>query len=288
MSLRDRTSAAIVRALEPGLLLLPGLCCLAFAFFLPVGLLLAYSLYEPTPGGRSAVGLGQYARFFEDAYYLGVMGRTFRLAFLVTLICLLMGFPIAYIMARAKPRLAIWLGILVIMPLMVSVVIRTFGWMVLMGRGGFLSTLATSLGLEGRSVVFMRTETGMVIALAQVLLPFMVLTLYGVVARVERELEEAARTMGSGFFGTLWRVTIPLSLPGVISGSLLVFALSISSFITPSLVGGVRLPVLAGSIYQQALVTVDWPFAAAQAVILLGTVLLIIVPYTMLTRRGYS
>jgi putative spermidine/putrescine transport system permease protein len=276
------------RAPEPVLLLLPGLACLAFAFFLPAGLLLAYSFYEPRPGGGSTLGLGQYARFFADPYYLGVIGRTFRIALVVTLICLCLGFPIAYIMARVRPRLALWLGILVIMPLMVSVVIRTFGWMVLMGRGGFLSTLADSLGLEGRRFVFMRTETGMVIALAQVLMPFMVLTLYGVVARVERELEEAARTMGSGFFGTLWRVTIPLSLPGVVSGSLLVFALSISSFITPSLVGGVRLPVLAGSIYQQALVTVDWSFAAAQAVILLVAVLLIIVPYTMLARRRYG
>lgn len=281
-------SLGLARALEPGLLLLPGLACLAFAFFLPVGLLLTYSFYEPAPEGGSELGLGQYARFFEDAYYLAVIGRTFRLALIVTLICLCMGFPIAYIMARVRQRLALWLGILVIMPLMVSVVIRTFGWMVLMGRAGFLSTLAHSLGLEGRNFVLMRTETGMVIALAQVLLPFMVLTLYGVVARVESELEEAARTMGSGFFGTLWRVTIPLSLPGVVAGSLLVFALSISSFITPSLVGGVRLPVLAGSIYQQALVTVDWSFAAAQAVILLVAVLLVIVPYTMLARRRYG
>jgi putative spermidine/putrescine transport system permease protein len=116
----------------------------------------------------------------------------------------------------------------------------------------------------------------------------MTLTLYGVVARIEPALEQAARTMGAGFFRTLWQVTLPLSLPGIVSGSLLVFALSISSFITPTLVGGVRLPVLAGSIYQQALITIDWPFAAAQAMILLVAVLLIIVPYSLLARTRYG
>lgn len=273
---------------EPALLLLPGLLCLVLAFFLPVGLLVASSVVAAGPDGAARLTLEPYLRFFSDAYYLSVMGRTFRLSLITTLVCAGLGFPIAYIMARASPRAALWLGILVVMPLMVSVVIRTFGWMVLTGRGGALPDLAAALGLPPRAFVLMRTEPGLVLALAQVLLPFMTLTLYGVVARIEPALEQAARTMGAGFFGALWRVTLPLSLPGLVSGSLLVFALSISSFITPTLVGGVRLPVLAGSIYQQALITIDWPFAAAQAMILLLAVLLVIVPYTMLARTRFA
>lgn len=273
---------------EPALLLVPGLLCLVFAYFLPVGLLVAESFVASGSEGQEAFTLAPYLRFFTDSYYHGVMARTFRLALTTTLVTLVLGFPIALIMARRPGRVAVWLGILVIMPLMVSVVVRTFGWMVLMGRGGLLSDLARGLGIGGRRFVFMRTESGIVIALAQVLLPFMTLTLYGVVARIEPVLEQAARVMGAGFFTTLWRVTLPLSLPGIVAGSLLVFALSISSFITPSLIGGVRLPVLAGSIYQEALITIDWSFAAAQSMILLVTVLLIIVPYTMLARTRYA
>ena len=283
-----RTERAIGQTSEPALLLAPGLVCLLALFFLPVGLLVAESFVTVGTEGARALGLSHYARFFADDYYLGVMWRTFRLSFVITAVTLVLGFPIAYIMARGSGRVAMWLGILVIMPLMVSVVIRTFGWMVLMGRGGLLVEVGQWLGFGGRRFQLMRTEAGIVIALGQVLLPFMTLTLYGVVAGIDRRLEEASRTMGAGFFGTLARVTVPLSLPGIVSGSLLVFALSISSFITPALVGGVRLPMLASSIYQQALTTMDWSFAAAQAMILLLAVLLVIVPYTMLARTRHS
>jgi putative spermidine/putrescine transport system permease protein len=273
--------------LEPGLLLGPGLLCLIFAYFLPTGLLLVTSVLGTGTEGEARLTLEHYRRFFLDTYYLSVLERTFRLSLIITLITLGLGFPIAFIMARAGARTALWLGLLVVTPLMVSVVIRTFGWMVLIGRGAALPTLAEALGLNGRDFVLMQTETGIVLALAQVLLPFMTLSLYGVLAQVDAELEQAARSMGCSFLGALWRVTLPLSLPGVVAGSLLVFALSISSFITPNLIGGVRLPMLASSIYQQALVTVDWPFAAALSVILLLTVLAIVVPYTMVTRSRY-
>lgn len=273
---------------EPALLLAPGLLCLVLAFFLPVGLLVAQSVVTTDEAGRTLFTVEPYLRFFTDGYYHAVMARTFRMALTVTLVTLVLGFPIALIMARNPGRIAIWLGILVVMPLMISVVVRTFGWMVLMGRGGLLSDIAGGLGIGGRRFVLMRTETGTVIALAQVLMPFMTLTLYGVVARIDPLLEQASRVMGAGYFTTLWRVTLPLSLPGIVSGSLLVFALAISSFITPTLIGGVRLPVLAASIYQQALTTIDWPFAAAQAMILLVAVLLVIVPYSLLARTRYG
>jgi putative spermidine/putrescine transport system permease protein len=281
--LADRRRAG----LEPALLLAPGLVCLIFAYFLPTGLLLMTSVLGTGAEDEAGLTLEHYRRFFADTYYLSVLERTFRLSLIITLITLGLGFPIAYIMARAGARTALWLGLLVVTPLMVSVVIRTFGWMVLIGRGAALPTLAEALGLNGRDFVLMQTETGIVLALAQVLLPFMTLSLYGVLAQVDAELEQAARSMGCSFLGALWRVTLPLSLPGVVAGSLLVFALSISSFITPNLIGGVRLPMLASSIYQQALVTVDWPFAAALSVILLLTVLAIVVPYTMVTRSRY-
>lgn len=270
---------------EPWLLLTPGLVLLALAFFLPVGQLLVLGVLVEQPDGGTALGLAHYARFFADSYYMGVAERTFRLSLIITALTLAIGVPLAYVMARAGGRLRFWLIVLTILPLMTSVVIRTFGWLVILGRGGLLSDLLQLFGLSATSTSLMHTETAIVIAMVQVLLPFMALTVMGVMARIDPQLEEAARCMGAGFFGVLRTVVLPLSLPGLVSGSLLVFALSISSFITPTLVGGVRLPVLAGSIYQQIAGSFDWHFAAALSTMLLAAALAIIVPYAMILRR---
>lgn len=270
---------------EPALLLVPGLLALVLGFFVPVGQVFLYSVFVEAEGGR-ALGLDHFGRFFVDAYYLGVAGRTFRLSAIITLFCLLLGFPLAYLMARVSPRLRLWLIVLTILPMMTSVVIRTFGWLVLLGRGGLVADFLQAMGLVGPTFALLHTETGLVIAMVQVLLPFMALTLLGVISRIDPSLDEAARSLGGNFFQTLRHVVFPLSLPGVVSGSLLCFALSISSFITPTLVGGLRLPVLAMSIYQQAFSTLDWPFAAAQSVMLLAAVLFLMMPYTALMRRA--
>lgn len=266
---------------ETLVLVTPATALLFGAFLFPVGQVLVLSLVPPVPGQSV---LANFARFFVDDYYLLVAWRTLRLSLIITLATAILGFPLAYVMARAGPRLRFWLLILTVLPLMTSVVIRTFGWIILLGRGGVVADIAEALGLAGRSFTLLHTETGIVLAMVQVLLPFMTITVLGVMNGIPGPLEEAARTMGAGFWRTLRHVVLPLSLPGLVSGSLLVFALSISSFITPNLVGGVRLPVLAGAIYQQATSTLDWNFAAAQSVLLLAAVLALILPYLALTR----
>ena len=273
---------------EPLILLAPGIVALFVAFFVPIGYLCSYSFLVEQIDGTTKLGFGQYLRFFTDSYFWSVSERTLRLSLIITILCLILGFPLAYLMSRVSPRIRLWLAVLVILPLMTSVVIRTFGWLVLLGRGGPLTKVLSSFQLVRPDFSLMHTETGIVIAMVQVLLPFMTLTLVGVTSRIDRDLEEAARTLGCGFYGTIRHVIFPLSLPGVVSGSLLVFALSISSFITPTLVGGLRLPVLAGSIYQQITSTLDWSFAAAESVILLIAVMLIIIPYTMFMRKGHG
>ena len=273
---------------EPLILLAPGIVVLFVAFFVPIGYLCSYSFLVEQIDGTTKLGFGQYLRFFTDSYFWSVSERTLRLSLIITILCLILGFPLAYLMSRVSPRIRLWLAVLVILPLMTSVVIRTFGWLVLLGRGGPLTKVLSSFQLVRPDFSLMHTETGIVIAMVQVLLPFMTLTLVGVTSRIDRDLEEAARTLGCGFYGTIRHVIFPLSLPGVVSGSLLVFALSISSFITPTLVGGLRLPVLAGSIYQQITSTLDWSFAAAESVILLIAVMLIIIPYTMFMRKGHG
>lgn len=264
---------------ESLLLILPGLLLLALAFTVPIGQMLVLSV-----SGETGFTLEHFARFLTDPFYLGILWRTVRLSLIITLVCAAIGFPMAYIMSRVGPTLRLWLIVLVILPLMTSVVVRTFGWMVLLGRSGLIPETLRELGLADRTFQLMHTEFAIVIGMVQVLLPFMTLSILGVMSRLDRRLEEAARTMGCSFAGAIRTVVLPLSLPGLVAGSLLTFALAASSFITPNLLGGPRIQVLATSIYRSVTQTLDWPFAAAQAVILFAGVILIMIPYIAVSR----
>ena len=265
------------------LLVLPGLALLLLAYFLPIAQMLLLSV-----SGREGPTLEHFARFLADPFYLGILWRTVYLSLLITLICAALGFPLAYLMARVGPRLRLWLVLAVILPLMTSVVVRTFGWMVLFSRNGLVTQWVRELTGAGRAFQIMHTEAAIVVGMVQVLLPFMALSILGVIGRIDPRLEEASRTMGGSFLATLRTVVLPLAMPGVVAGSLLVFTLSASSFITPSLMGGARITVLAGAVYQSVTQTLEWPFAAAQAVILFVGVLLVLVPYARISgpRHG--
>ena len=273
--MNDRTENLLLAA--------PGLLLLALAFLLPIGQMLALSVEGP-----EGATLAHFSRFLGDGFYLTVLWRTVRLSLVITAICAVVGFPLAYIMARVGPRMRLWLVILVILPLMTSVVVRTFGWMVMLSRSGLIPELLRDLGLVNRTFALMQTETAIVIGMVHVLLPFMTLSILGVVSRIDTRLEEAGRTMGCSFLQTIRTIVLPLSLPGVVAGSLLVFTLSASSFVTPNLLGGPRLQVLAASIYKSVTQTLDWPFAAAQAVILFAGILLVLIPYVRLTARDHG
>lgn len=259
---------------ESRLLLTPGVLLLVVAFFVPIASMLHLSLVTD-----DGYGLQHFQRFFQDSYYTMVLWRTIRLSILITLLCTVIGFPLAYIMSRVGPTARLWLIAAVILPLMTSVVIRTFGWVVILNRSGPIAELMRSLDLVGRSWSLMGTESAIVIGMVQVLIPFMTLSILSVMSKIDPRLEEAARSMGCNFFQSITRVILPLAVPGILAGSLLVFTLSASSFITPALLGGVRLPVLAGAIYESVTQTRDWNFAAAQSVILFFGVILLLVPY---------
>lgn len=269
--------------LENLLLALPGLLFLALAFFLPIGQILILSI-----SGPHGPTLEHFARFLGDPFYLGVLWRTVRLSLIITAICALLGFPFAYIMARVGPRLRLWMVIVVILPLMTSVVVRTFGWMVLLSRSGLVPRTLRELSLADANFGLMQTETAIVVGMVQVLLPFMTLSILGVLSRLDIRLEEAVRTMGCSFLASIRTVVLPLSMPGIVAGSLLVFTLSASSFVTPNLLGGTRIQVLAASIYKSVTQTLDWPFAAAQSVILFAGVLLVLIPYARMTTRDHG
>lgn len=263
--------------LEPWTLLFPALALLSFGFVVPVAGMLAASV-TGSDGGVSAVN---FERLVTSDYYLRAAIRSVKLGLLQTFITVALAIPLAYIMARASAWVRTLLLTVIVLPLMTSVVVRTFGWIVLMGPVGPLGQIIGGQGLLG-------TETGVVIAMVQVLLPFAVLSVLAVMSHVKPQLEEAARTLGAGFWRMMLFVVMPMLGPGIAAGASLVFVLSVSSFITPRFVGGPQVPVLAQTIYVDATTNLDWPFAAAQAVFLFVGVMVVLVATARLGHEKAS
>lgn len=251
-------------------------CALVYAilFIWPQTALLGISMTDDT-----GLTLSNYSRFAGDRYYWELLTRTLIMGASVTAITLVLGLPVAYMLARMESKWTNFLLLLTTFPLLVSAVVRSFGWMVLFFKQGLVSESLLWLGLTDKPIQLMYTLTGVIIALAQVLLPLMVLTLYGVFKSIDRDLEYAAMSLGARPSTTLWLVTLQLAKGGIIAGTLLVFSLSISAFATPGLVGGPRAHVMATAIFEQTVELLDWPFGAALATILLVVVLAIAVVY---------
>jgi putative spermidine/putrescine transport system permease protein len=231
--------------------------------------------------------LHNYARFLLDPYYLEVLGVTLRISLLVTLLTLVTGYPAAAYLVRAGARERAVLMLLIVSPLLVSLVIRSFGWVIVLGPKGLVNALLLGLGLVKAPVKLMYTETAVVIGLAHVFYPFMVLAVYSALARIDPAVVRAAMNLGASPSKAFWRVTLPLSVPGIVAGSLIVFALSVSSFVTPALLGGPWVRVVAYLVWEQNLIVLDWGFAAAIAVILLGVTALIMAAYNRLVERTW-
>ena len=242
----------------------PAIGVFVFLFVIPQLELVATSFGRPGP-----LTLSVYARFFGDAYYIRLLGRSLGLGAIVTLVTLLLGFPLAYWLARLESRWVPFLLLLVTFPLWVSALVRAFSWMVLFFRNGMLSRALQETGLVSSDFQLMFSFAGVVIALAQVLLPLMVITLYAVIRGIDEDLENAAMNLGASPGLTLWLVTMRLARGGIAAGALLVFSLSMSAFATPSLIGGARVPLISIAIYEQTLELLDWPFASAMSAVLL-------------------
>lgn len=267
-------TSGLRRGLIAAGLLAPAALLFAVLFLWPQAELLARSFGQPAP-----FGFATYQRFLGDAYYLGVLANSLVLGVCVTAVTLLLGFPLAFFLARLETR---WAGLLLLLttfPLWVSAVVRSFAWMVLFYRGGTISRLLQGSGLVPPDYQLLGTFSGVVIALAQVLLPIMVITLYAVIRGIDRDLEHAALNLGASPTMALWLITLRLARGGVLAGSLLVFSLSVSAFATPSLVGGSRAHFMAVTIYEQTLELLDWPFAAAISALLLAIALTVALTY---------
>jgi putative spermidine/putrescine transport system permease protein len=276
------------RPLE-GLLVAPALLLFGGFFVLPLAVVLLTSLLTGNPVANPSVGftLRHYQRLVGDDYYLEVLWTTLRLGLLTTVAALLIGYPLAHQLARLRTNL--WRTLLlmaVLSPMLTGIVVRTYAWMTLLSNQGIVNTALQGLGLTDKPVGLMYNELGTVIALVHIYVPFMVLTLTGVIGRIDPRLEEAARSLGAGKLRGFLEVTLPLSLPGIMAGSLLVFALSISAYVTPILMGGFEIITLPILIYQQISgSSFNLGFAGALAMVLLAVSLLLVVLYSRVMAR---
>ncbi len=264
---------SLQRSLGPPVLWLmaPLVLLLGLWFLLPVVLLLSNSLHVVVIGQPSppVLTFANYARFLADPFYLRYLGATLVLGAFVTLLATLVGYPVAYGLARSRHRWKTPLRLLVVAPLLVSVVIRTYGWIVLLANNGAVNNALVGLHLIRQPIKFMFTYTGVTIGLVHFALPVAILSLVGVIEGIDTSLEDAARGLGASASRAFFRITLPLSLPGIAAGSMLVFSLTVAAFVQPALMGGPSVTVLSTLIYEQMTVTLDWGFGAAVATILL-------------------
>ncbi|MEZ5651626.1 MAG: ABC transporter permease [Burkholderiaceae bacterium] len=268
-------------------LIAPAFVVLLLVFAAPLALLAPTSLhpYVPGQGIGEAWTLANYTRVFTDTYYLEIIGRTLGLGITVVLLTLLLGYPLALFLARTRSRLRPWLIILVVFPLLLNLVVRSFGWIVLLANRGLINDTLRALGIIDQPIRLMFNYTGLLIGLAHVFLPFMVLVLVGAIQNIPRDVEAAARTLGASSFTVFRRITFPLSLPGVLSGSILVFVLTISALVTPRLLGGPTYQVMSTLIFDEFLKLLNWPRGAAMAFVLTAIVLLLVWAASRLAQR---
>lgn len=268
-------------------LLAPALLLLLVAFALPVGMMVPMSVrpYVPLVGITDGFTVRYYTRLLTDSYYLEIIGRTLALGFTVTLSTLVVGYPVAFFLARTPSRWRNWLTILVVFPLMLNLVVRTFGWIALLAQNGLVNQALHALGVVESPVKLLFNFAGLLIAMTHIFLPFMVLVLIGAIQNIPRDVEDAARVLGASWGSTFCRVTLPLSAPGILSGSILVFVLSISALVTPRLLGGPTYQVMSTLIYDEFLQRLNWPAGSAQALLLTVMVLALVYLSGRLARR---
>ncbi|WP_204950390.1 ABC transporter permease [Methylopila capsulata] len=276
--------------MRPYALNAPALAVVGTLIVVPLVMTLVLSLHSfgTYTGVTDDVSLANYVEIVGDPYFHEIFLRTLRISALVTLIAAAIGAPEAYILHRmARP----WRGIFLLVmlgPLLISVVARTLGWALLLGSTGVVNQGLMALGLISAPLRLMHSETGVVIALVHVLMPFMIVAVWASLARLDPQVENAAASLGAGPFTVVRRVVLPQIAPGVLSGSIIVFALAASAFATPAIIGGRRLKVAATLAYDEFLSTMNWPLGAAIAVLLLLANIVIIVGCNRIVERRYA
>lgn len=286
VAIHDETKST--SKLSAAALIGPATVFVTIGLLLPIAILFRYSLNKFIPGRMmvEAMVLDNYVRFFTDPYYLNIFLTTVRVATLCTIACLILGFPLAYVLARTQTRYKNLLIMLVVLPLFVGNAVRAAGWMTLFGSKGALNALLLKVGLIGEPLEIMFTETAVIIGIIAVNLPFMVLTLQSVIEGIDRSVEEAAFSLGAPPGAMFRRVLWPLALPGIIAGTILTFILGMNAYATPVLLGGPKFKMMGPLVFGQFQLN-NWPFGAAVAFILMASTLLLTATANILMQRRY-
>ncbi|MFW5868299.1 MAG: ABC transporter permease [Armatimonadota bacterium] len=280
---RGRRSTAVTWLVAPALLLF------VLFFVLPFGVMALFSVLTGNPLQQSGVTFTtlHWARLFEDTLYWESLLATLRIGLVTTIVALLIGYPLAHMMARVRSRLTHALLLMAVLtPMLTGIVVRTFAWITILSDRGVINATLIDLGLIEQPLRLMYNEFGVTVALVHIFVPFMVLTLVGVIGRIDERIEEAARVHGASPIRTFVEVTLPLSMPGILAGSLLVFALTISSYVTPYLLGGTDVLTLPMMIYSQVTASFNPAFAGTLGLLLLSVALVLIVFYNHILARA--
>lgn len=269
----------------------PALLLFALVVLVAIGMTVILSFHEwgQYTGIQPVFVLKNWIEVLTDDYYHEVFLRTLRVALCVTLLAALLGAPEAYILNRMRGRWRAICLVVILGPLLISVVARTLGWALLFGgQSGVVNRLLLASGAIAEPIPFMFTEAGVVVALTHVLLPYMVLSVWAALQKLDPQVEHAAASLGAGHWRTVFRIVLPQIVPGLLAGAIIVFALAASAFATPAIIGGRRLKMASTVAYDEFLNTLNWPLGAVVAVILLVALALVIVASNRWVERRHA
>lgn len=275
---------------KPWLMSGPGLLVFVTMLLAPLALtaILSLNVFNGMEGIQNVYSLKNYLEIFGDSYYLEIFGRTALMSAIVTVLCVVLGVPETLIISRMRGR---WRGVfllIILAPLLISVVVRTLGWSILMGNNGLINKGLMLFNIIDEPLRLAFTMTGVTIAMVHVMVPFMVISVWASLQKLDPQVENAGLSLGASPRTVFRRVVLPQLLPGILSGSIIVFALSASAFATPALLGGRRLKVVATAAYDEFLSTLNWPLGAAIAMVLLVANIIIIVGCNRWIERRFK
>lgn len=272
------------KRLDSWLLLLPTLAIFIFFFLLPLFFLFitSFKSFDVASGIENDWTLQNYVKFVTDKFYLGVLWRTVKIALLTSLVAIVISYPVAYQITKAKGRMKNYLTLLVLSPLLISMVIRCYGWVILLSNNGVVNTALLKMGWINKPLTLLYTEFSVVIGMVHVLFPYMVLSIMGSLERIDPSVIRASQNLGASPIRTFFSVVLPLTLPGIFAGSVMVFSLAVSSFVTPAILGGPQVKVMSFLTYEQVATMLNWPYGSAIGFLLIFIATITIIVYSKL------